>query len=384
MHNFKYTLKTLFKNKVLIFWTFAFPIILGTLFNMAFSNIEKSEKLDIIPIAIVRTKQFDDNKIFKETFKTLSDKNNKERIFSIQYVTEVEAKKLLDDDKIKGYLLVEDTKKIMVNTSGIYQTILKHIVEEISQVEEMIQSGIATKMKDSNIDFSILYGEIKSMLSNSNANIKNISSNHLSYTMIEFYTLIAMTCLYSGILAMVAVNQNLANMSHTGKRISVSPTSKAKIIFTSILASYLVQLIGIILLFTYTIFILKVDYGDHFLFIIPFVLVSLLAGLSLGVMLAVLLKTNDSVKLGILLSITMLGCFLSGMMGITMKYIIDKNIPIINKLNLANMITDGLYSLYYYNSFDRFYMNLFSLLIFSFIMISLSIIGLRRQKYDCI
>ena len=43
IHNLKYTIKTLFKNKVLIFWTFAFPIILGVFFNMAFSNIEKDE-----------------------------------------------------------------------------------------------------------------------------------------------------------------------------------------------------------------------------------------------------------------------------------------------------------------------------------------------------
>ena len=47
IHNFKYILKALFKNKMLIFWTFAFPIILGTFFNMAFSNIENSEKLDV-------------------------------------------------------------------------------------------------------------------------------------------------------------------------------------------------------------------------------------------------------------------------------------------------------------------------------------------------
>ena len=34
LHNFKYSFKTLFKNKMLIFWTFAFPIILGTFFNI--------------------------------------------------------------------------------------------------------------------------------------------------------------------------------------------------------------------------------------------------------------------------------------------------------------------------------------------------------------
>ena len=78
----------------------------------------------------------------------------------------------------------------------------------------------------------------------------------------------------------------------------------------------------------------------------------------------------------------MLGCFLSGMMGITMKYIVDKNIPIINKINPASMITDGFYSLYYYDTLDRFFFNIISLLLFSIIMFIISYNGLRRQKYD--
>lgn len=40
-HHFKYTLVTLLRKKSLIFWTFAFPIILALLFNFAFSDIEK-------------------------------------------------------------------------------------------------------------------------------------------------------------------------------------------------------------------------------------------------------------------------------------------------------------------------------------------------------
>ena len=75
-HNFKYTLKTLFRNKALIFWTFAFPIILGTLFKLAFSNIENKEKLDIIDIAIVDDQNFEDSPVYKEVFKTLGDKES--------------------------------------------------------------------------------------------------------------------------------------------------------------------------------------------------------------------------------------------------------------------------------------------------------------------
>ena len=235
-----------------------------------------------------------------------------------------------------------------------------------------------------NIDYEKIYQDVIEIAQNQRANIENVSNSNLSYTMIEFYTLIAMTCLYGGILGMVAINQNLANMSSNGKRVSASPTSKTKVVLSSLLAGYITQLIGLALLFVYTVFILKVDYGTNLPLIILLGMVGSLAGLSMGLAIGTLLKTNENTKTGIVISVTMLGCFLSGMMGITMKYIVDKNIPIINKINPASMITDGFYSLYYYDTLNRYYFNIASLLIFAFIMIGISMFSLRRQKYDSI
>ncbi len=47
-----------------------------------------------------------------------------------------------------------------------------------------------------NIDYEKLYKDILEMTNNQEVNLKNISNSNLSYTMIEFYTLIAMACLY--------------------------------------------------------------------------------------------------------------------------------------------------------------------------------------------
>ena len=77
IHNLKYTIQTLFKNKILIFWTFAFPIFLGIFFNMAFSNIEKDEQLKVFDIAVVNDSQFEKQIIYKETLKELSDKDSR-------------------------------------------------------------------------------------------------------------------------------------------------------------------------------------------------------------------------------------------------------------------------------------------------------------------
>lgn len=393
LHHFRYALKILFRNKMLIFWTFAFPILLGTFFQMAFSDIEKNEQLDIIPIAIVNNEYFQNHEVYKQTFEHLSDKTNEDHLFYTQYVSLEQAKSLLVNNDIDGYVIFDDETKVIISANGINETILKYVTEEIIQTEKMIHEITEYKINQeikenpqvlSHLEdlYNKIYNEVIAITTQQQNNFKDTSSQKLSYTMIEFYTLIAMTCLYGGTLGMASINQVLANMSSNGKRVAVSAVSKGKMILGSMMASYLVQLIGLFLLFMYTIFVLNVDYGSHLLLIVGLACAGCLAGLTLGVAIGTVFKSSENSKTGMIIAITMFCSFLSGMMGITMKYIIDKNIPIINRLNPANMITDGLYSLYYYETFDRYYLNIISLLIFSILMFILAFISLRRQKYD--
>ena len=391
IHNFKYSLKTLFRSRQLVFWTFAFPLILGTFFNMAFSGISDSEKLDLIDIAIVSDEEFRNNEVFVNAFKTLSDKNSDERLFKTKYVNEEKAKKLLEEDKIVGYLKVKDNDiKLVIMTNGIDQTIFKYVSEEVLQTFNMIKNLSEEEIKKEislgnyNIDYERIYTKVSEMINEDSVKLNNISSSNLDYSMIEFYTLIAMTCMYGGMLSLRVINNCLANQGNIGKRVSISPTKKLSVILSSLCASYLVQAIGIALLFIYTIFVLNVDYGDNTLLVVLLGLIGSLAGLSLGLFIGTILKSGENAKTGILLAVTMTGCFLAGMFGISMKYIIDKNIPILNKINPVNMITDGLYSLYYYDTLNRYILNIISLLIFTIVLVVLSSIGLRRQKYDSI
>lgn len=391
IHNFKYSLKALLRNKMLIFWTFAFPIILGTLFKVAFSNIENSEKLDIINIAIVQNEEFENNEAFKTSFEKLSDENNEDRLFNTQYTTKEEAKDLLNKGEIIGYMELKQDKPVLTFvTNGIDETVFKHVAEEIVQTSDIIKQLSQTQIQKQiasgnyNINYDEIYNKAIEMAKEDNVELKNISNSNLSYTMIEFYTLIAMTCLYGGMLSMVSINQILANMSNKGKRIAVSPTKKSIIILSSLLASYIVQLIGLAILLLYTLFVLGVDYGSNTGLIILLAIVGSFAGLALGTFVGTIFKASENTKTGILIALTMLGCYLSGMMGITMKYVVDKNVPIINKINPASMITDGFYSLYYYDRLDRYWFNIASLLIFALILIVISFFSLRRQKYDSI
>ena len=109
-----------------------------------------------------------------------------------------------------------------------------------------------------------------------------------------------------------------------------------------------------------------------------------LAGISLGILIASIFKVSEGAKTGITIAITMFLSVLSGMMGVSLKYVIDSNIPIINLINPNNLITDGFYSLYYYNTLDRYLRDVSYLLIFIVICLMISFVSLRREKYDSI
>lgn len=380
-HNLKYNLIYLFKNKPLLFWTFAFPIIMATLFNLAFSDIESNEKLKKFDIAVVKDENYNQDIVLNTIFKELNG-----NLFDIKYTDKNKAEDLLENKKIVGYISKEDNNiKLTIKQNGMEQTILKYITDEIMISQNIINNLIEEKHKNNevNINYEEIYNNVLTNINNE-IELLDKSPNNLSYTMIEYYTLIAMACLYGGIIGMYSINNILANMSKKGCRVSVSPVKKINLLASSITASFIVELIGIMLLFLYTIFALNVDYGERILPIILIAVVGCLAGLTFGIAITTITKKNENTKIGIIISITMICSFLSGMMGITMKYIVDKNIPILNLINPASMITDGLYSLYYYDTLERYWFNIISLLIFSLIMILISSFELRRQKYDSI
>lgn len=400
-HNFKYTLQIIFRDHALVFWTFAFPLILGAFFYLAFSNITSSESLDIINIAVVDNETWQNDQIFRPALDELSSDDSADQLFHTQYVSRDTADRLLADGEISGYLLLEPTKAspdaeasldaeassgpsavtsqtpalntptIFADKSDINSTILQFAVESIAEQASIIE----TVAKEDPARLAALAHAHA-------ANLVDQSVSNLDYTMIEYYSLIAMCCLYGGLIGMVAVNQLLANMSTSGKRIAVSPASKSLLILGATLASYIVQLLGLALLFAFLIFALHVDFGASLCPVVLLSLVGSFAGLALGIFLASTIRSNPNLKVGLVLAITMTGCFFAGMMGPSMKYVIDTNLPLLNRVNPANLITDGFYALYYYDTLNRYWGNIITLVIISLVMLAVSVYNLRKEQYD--
>ena len=104
-------------------------------------------------------------------------------------------------------------------------------------------------------------------------------------------------------------------------------------------------------------------------------------GVTFGAMVAALIKTSEGVRMGIMISVSLLLSALAGMVYPGLKYIVTEAVPIMAYINPANLISDAFYALFYYGVGPRFYLNNGLLLAFSIVFTLVVYLVTRRQKY---
>ncbi len=375
-HIFKNKFKVLLRSKTLIFWNLAFPIILGTFFFLAFSNLTKNEKFNPINIGIVENENYQKENNFKTLIESLSSDNNN-KIFIVTKDTEEKIKEKLESNEISGYYIVNDKIELIINKNGINQTIMKTVIDNYSQTFKIINNIITynpTLLTEKVIDNI-----------NSNVNhFKNNNSTNTDLTVIFFYSLIGMVCMFASFYGIEAVRESEANMSAIGKRVIISPINKFKNFFGSILAGWIIEIIEVCIILFYLVCILKIDFGSQIIPVILLTIIGSFSGITFGSMISSSNTLNENTKVGICLSITMIFSTLSGMMASDILFLIKKYVPILSYINPVSLITDSLRALYCYSDLNVYWTNIIYLSIFSIIMIIITFIFIRRKKYDSI
>lgn len=379
-HIFKNKLIILLRSKEMIFWTLLFPLALAIFFNMAFSNLDNTEKFQVVKIGVVKNSQYEANESFQKIMKETSEKG-KNQIFKIIYFDdEKKAEKSLKENDIEGFYLAKDSKtniEIAVKKSNITQTIMKQVVDMYSQTFAVV--GTITEFNPTKIN-----QEIINDINDNKSYFKDVSNNEVDSSVIYFYTLIGMVCMYAGLFGIEAVKESEANLSTIAARNSIAPTNKLTQLLGSLFAGLFIQYIEILILLAFMILALGVAFGNQTGYIALLALVGAFAGISFGMMIGSTNKRSENTKIGILISVTMLCCVLGGMMSANLRFTIKDNLPVLDAINPITMITDGLYSLYCYSDLEMYIASLIKLGVFSLVMILISYIFVRRKKYDSI
>lgn len=378
-HIFKYRMKCLLGDKVVLFWTMLFPILLSTLFLMAFSNLSKADDFISAKVAVVNNEAYQENKTFQEALAAAAEKNGEQEPFlSVELVTRAEADSLLEQGKVDGIIQLDPDISLIVKQSGLYQSIIKSFLDQYKQVNASYTSVFEMKPELLTSQKLKLYSADDYLLE------RSLRKEKTDITVTYFYALLAMTSFYGSFWGVRIINEVQANQSMKGARINVAPVHKMKMLMAGILAAWIIQFAELLILILYMNLVLKVSFGSQVGYILLTCLVGALAGVTMGTLVGGLVKKNEGLKIGVLLGISMIMSGLAGLYFAQFKYTVTKAFPILAYINPANLIADALYALYYYDTYDRFILNIILLLAFSAVFGLVTYLSVRRDQYASI
>lgn len=375
-HLFRYRLKKLLRTKEMIFWTLAFPIILSIFFNLAFQNLDSSEGFNSIPTAVVTDDAYENHPFLKDVLKEVSE--GEDPLLILSEVPLDEAKALLEEGKIRGYITAENPIGLHVKSSGFSQNILRLFLDNVNQRFAVVEDVTAHDPAALEAVFSAM--EEERDFTREKEKTTAPPSQVLNY----FYSLIAMACMYGAFFGADEVTDIQANISDRAARINVAPVHKLKAFLASSAASYLVLMVNMSILLLFLRFVLGIDFGNRVLLLVLTTFVGTMTGISFGAFVSSLVKKGENLKVAIIITVSMTGSFLAGMMYAQMKYIVYDKAPILAYINPVNLITDSFYSLYYFEDLGRYVMNILILLVMTIVFSLGTYMVLRRRKYASI
>lgn len=339
--------KNFYRDKSFIFWCLTYPIIMAIFFYIAFNGIMNIEFKNI------------DVGIEKENpIRIVLDNID---ILNIHIVSEEDSIDKLNNGDIQGF--IDNNLNLTVKKSGINQTIIKQIVDQIKQMSKL-------DVPFEKFDFKTNY------IIN-----KNQKSDAI---IIIFYSLIGMVSVY-GVFPGIEITTIIqSNLSYVAKRMNVSPLRKSEFIFSGIIISLFLNIVSNTLLLLFIHYVLKLKLLTNLGLSVLLIFVGNLFGITLGIFIGVSNKLKRNTKTILSIAITLGLSFFAGMMNPDIKIMIDKNIPLLGKINPISILTNNLYRINLLDYTKGVDIGIYTMLGWIIVLNSISYIFLRRKTYDSI
>lgn len=377
--HFKNNILISIRNKYQVFWSVIFIVVLGTMFKVTFGDIyNQDEKMKNIKVAVcIDNEEVEAN--FKAYVENISIVESGDKLLDIKYIDNREdAEQLLIDGDVAGMFYSEDIElKLMVSKDDIQQSILASIATQYHQMITIMQTVAKDnpeKLYETMATFEAGVGE--------NTEIKNSNSDMDVYAQ-YFYNLIAMACIMCASVSMTLTTKNQANTSMIGARKEVSGASYFVANVASLLAGAVVQILCVLLSFGYLLAI-GANFGGSIPKILLAIVVGVFTGMCIGFCIGSFGFLSDKAKDGITTLFSVGGSFLSGLMIGDIRMLIANKCPIINQINPVALVSDAFYSINTFETDDRYFHNLVSLLIISAVFILAGNLFGRRKQYASI
>lgn len=364
----KYNFLQILQERMLLFWMLAFPLIVSGLFHLAFGNWMDTGRMEPVPAAYTGT---------DETFAAYLDRLDGKMI-ELQTLDVTEAQKALEDDEIQGIFHTEGEEIYLeVNTSGLRESVLSLLADEYRKNRQVLED--VRQNHPENLDVVI------KAMGQSEALLKEVSLTGRDFHTMEgyFFALIAMTCLYGGILGRKSVTELQANLSALGARNSVSSTSRMKLILAKMITNVLATFACVLLVVCF----MACLSGDiHISGEEGSVLLTCFLGSAIGVAVGILIgstgKWSEETKGIFQILLSMVLTFLAGLVISDIRYAVRETFPLLDRINPASVISDAFYCICIYGDAERLCEDLVILGGMTVLLLTAAVLGTRRVRYD--
>ena len=282
-------LKLHFREKSQLFWLFAFPIILATMFNGMFGNIAESYELRTIDVVVV------DNDDWRASpgaqtlvdgissdadgdhIKADSDDGATPKLITATKTSSVQAaNQLLSDGKAQGALSVDGEGKLQLAISQATQSSVTDVMASSGSLDiSLTVLGNIVDLYNRNTDVvanavqhnpsALLDDAFTGSIGSSNGFTKEIQLTNFkpSSTARYYYALLGMAAMMAMSFAMNAVSMAQANLSALGIRRSVAPLPKLQQLLAGFLSSWICSFLSLTMAMLYIRFGCQISLGGR-------------------------------------------------------------------------------------------------------------------------
>ncbi|MBR6294068.1 MAG: ABC transporter permease [Lachnospiraceae bacterium] len=399
LHSLKYAFITTVKNKNTFVWTFIFPIALSTFMFLSFGNVYKDELvMNSIPVAV--EEGFEETQISVQNFLEGAKQNNGDPYFVVSVLSKEAAKEALENGDVSAIVTTEGlTPTVVVNGNDFKEEIvitamneyLKHQQTVIGIMSDYVKNGFVdengeiialgklTPEQTEEASAAILAKleelETDEQFFNETSLAKGPQNVYNNF----FYATFAMGCLFACLGAVNLTDKLMPGRTPLSGRLNICGTSKLKMVISQMSVNLLVVFAAQMGAYFYM-RLIGIELTDDILAVAGILLAGASFGISLGVLIGAIPRLGEGSKVGIGVGVTMLISFLADLCTTGIKDSIERNMPIINRISPAALISDSFMTIYVYDDYDRYFRNLITLVAMAVVITTIAIFILSRSR----
>lgn len=406
---YAYQVLRMLRDKMLMFWSVGFVIVLSLIFMAMFANLNESYKASAQPFGIVKDAAYDEAPGFDAFIGAISDEDAETRLINPIVFSDAEsAREAAKAGEILGYVAVEGgTPELQLTTAGndqvtseVLHVVLDSYVQNSAKYERimtddpswMLEEGIldegqlaALLQPGEGADDELLDKLAEELALKDEGRIKieraQVTSEEIDSTVRYYFSLLAFACGMGMNFSLVAMQDLLARSSALGARRCMAGIYRWRMLLASLAAAWTCIMICLVVAFLFIRFVVNVNFGPHQALCILALAASSLMSCTAGAVIG----TVPKIKGGVVSGITALLSLFTGLYGTASQRLADlveANAPLLSWANPLWESAHSFYSLLYYDSLEPFAQSCLAMLAMSALFFVFAMLRMRRMSHE--